>query len=103
VDTSGARQPAVSEFGAKHVTPIWVQVRDSKLVADREARSARGQTAHLEQELSFYQAQSASAMVTIVAAYMQMHNRKHRRCLVTAASCALRKALRSVPWHGGAG
>lgn len=37
-------------------------VRESKLVADREARSARGRTAHLEQELSFYQAQSASAM-----------------------------------------
>ena len=46
------------------VTLVWVQVRDSKLVADREARSARGQTAHLEQELSFYQAQSASAMVS---------------------------------------
>lgn len=43
-----------------------LQVRDSKLVADREARSARGQTAHLEQELSFYQAQSASAMVTVL-------------------------------------
>lgn len=38
-------------------------MRDSKLVADREARAARGRTAHLEQELSFYQAQSASAMV----------------------------------------
>lgn len=40
-----------------------MQVRESKLVADREARAARGRTAHLEQELSFYQAQSASAMV----------------------------------------
>jgi hypothetical protein len=46
-----------------HDAVIGVQVRDSKLVADREARAARGRTAHLEQELSFYQTQSASAMV----------------------------------------
>jgi len=39
-------------------------VRESKLVADREARSARERSAHLERELAFYQSQSASAMVS---------------------------------------
>lgn len=43
-------------------------VRESKLVADREARSAGARSTHLERELAFYQSQSASAMVEITSA-----------------------------------